>query len=47
MRTDKASLTLQHNRLAGLLAELEQKYGSVDPRVLAEVRQEWTARQER
>jgi hypothetical protein len=32
---------LQHDRLAGLLADLEQAHGPVDPRVLAEVRQEW------
>jgi hypothetical protein len=32
---------LQHDRLAGLLAELEEKHGPMDPRVLEEVRQEW------
>ncbi|PYQ63149.1 MAG: hypothetical protein DMF53_11035 [Acidobacteria bacterium] len=38
---------LQHDRLAGLLAELEQKHGPIDPRVLEEVRQEWPTPQER
>jgi Arc/MetJ family transcription regulator len=38
---------LQHDRLAGLLAELEEKHGPIDPRVLEEVRQEWPTPQER
>jgi Arc/MetJ family transcription regulator len=38
---------LQHDRLAGLLAELEQTHGPVEPRVLAEVRQEWPTPHER
>ncbi|HET9212010.1 MAG TPA: hypothetical protein VFR03_16515 [Thermoanaerobaculia bacterium] len=38
---------LQHDRLAGLLAELEQEHGPIDPRVLKEVRQEWPTPQER
>ena len=32
---------LQHDRLAGLLAELEQDHGPIEPRVMEEVRQEW------
>ncbi len=32
---------LQHDRLAGLLADLDQEHGPVDSRVLGEVRQEW------
>jgi Arc/MetJ family transcription regulator len=38
---------LQHDRLAGLLAELEEKHGPIDPRVLEEVRKEWPTPQER
>jgi Arc/MetJ family transcription regulator len=38
---------LQHDRLAGLLAELEQEHGPIDPRVLAEVREAWPTPQER
>jgi hypothetical protein len=38
---------LQHDRLAGLLADLEQEHGPVEPRVLAEVRQEWPTPRER
>jgi hypothetical protein len=34
---------LQHDRLAGLLAELEEEHGPVDPEVLEEVRREWLA----
>jgi hypothetical protein len=34
---------LQHDRLARLLAELEQEHGPIEPQVLAEVRQEWPA----
>lgn len=36
-------LQLQHDRLAGLLAELEQENGPIDPRVMDEVRREWPA----
>ena len=32
---------LQHNRIAGLLAEIEREQGPIDPRVMAEVRDEW------
>lgn len=32
---------LQHDRVAGLLAELEQEYGPIEPQVLEEVRQAW------
>jgi signal-transduction protein with cAMP-binding, CBS, and nucleotidyltransferase domain len=32
---------LQHDRLAGLLAEAVRQQGPIDPRVLAEVREEW------
>ena len=32
---------LQHDRLAGLLAEPEQKHGPIDPQVIEEVRREW------
>jgi hypothetical protein len=46
MRTKKVSLTQQHERLAGLLVELEKTHGPADLRVLAEVRQEWPARQD-
>lgn len=38
---------LQHDRLAGLLAELEQEHGPIDPRMLEEVRQEWPTPQVR
>ncbi|HYL05319.1 MAG TPA: hypothetical protein VE075_04730 [Thermoanaerobaculia bacterium] len=34
---------LQHDRVAGLLAELEREKGPIDPRVMAEVRAEWPA----
>ena len=37
----------QHEHLASLLAELEQKYGPIDPRILEEVRQDWPTPQER
>lgn len=40
-------LQLQHDRLAGLLSELEQEHGPVEPGVLAEVRQAWPIPQER
>ena len=32
---------LQHDRLVGLLADLEDELGPVDPDVMEEVRQEW------
>ena len=34
---------LQHDRLAGLLGELEEEKGPIDPRVVEEVRQAWPA----
>ena len=34
---------LQHDRLAALLAEYEREDGPIDPRIMAEVRQEWPA----
>jgi Arc/MetJ family transcription regulator len=37
------SLQLQHDRLAGLLAELEQEKGPIEPQVMEEVRREWPA----
>ncbi|HXO29137.1 MAG TPA: hypothetical protein VOA80_17440 [Thermoanaerobaculia bacterium] len=32
---------LQHDRIAGLLAEVEREQGPIDPRVMSEVRDEW------
>ena len=32
---------LQHDRVAGLLMELEREHGPVDPKVTEEVRREW------
>jgi Arc/MetJ family transcription regulator len=32
---------LQHDRVAGLLTELEREHGQVEPRILEEVRQAW------
>jgi Arc/MetJ family transcription regulator len=32
---------LQHDRIAGLLTELEQEYGPIEPQVLEEVRKAW------
>jgi len=32
---------LQHDRLAGLLAELEQETGPVEPQIVEEVRRAW------
>jgi Arc/MetJ family transcription regulator len=32
---------LQHDRLAGLLAELEEERGPIDPRVVEEIRRAW------
>lgn len=37
---------LQHDRLAGLLAELKREKGLIEPRVMEEVRREWPAREE-
>ena len=34
---------LQHDRLAGLLAELEQENGPIEPEVMEEVRRAWPA----
>jgi Arc/MetJ family transcription regulator len=34
---------LQHDRLAGLLAELEQEHGPVEPGAIEEVRRAWPA----
>jgi len=34
---------LRHDRLAGLLSELEREKGPIDQEVMAEVRQEWAA----
>jgi hypothetical protein len=34
---------LQRDRLAGLLAELEQEAGPIEPRVMEEVRRSWPA----
>lgn len=38
---------MQHDRIAGLLAELEQEKGPVEPQVMEEVRREWPAPGER
>jgi hypothetical protein len=38
---------LQHDRLVGLLAELDREHGPVAPEVLEEVRGEWPADEER
>ncbi|HEY0512740.1 MAG TPA: hypothetical protein VGH73_12595 [Thermoanaerobaculia bacterium] len=38
---------LQHDRIAGLLEELEQEKGPIDPGVMEEVRREWPAPGER
>jgi hypothetical protein len=32
---------LQHDRVSGLLAELEREHGPIDPQVMEEVRREW------
>lgn len=37
---------LQHDRLTGLLAELEHEHGPIDSRILEEVRKEWPAPEE-
>jgi len=34
---------VQHDRLSGLLADLVQEHGPIDPEVMEEVRQEWQA----
>ena len=33
----------QQDRLADFLAELEREHGSIEPRILEEVRREWSA----
>jgi hypothetical protein len=38
---------LQHDRLTGLLEELEDEAGPIDPEVLEEVRREWPAADEK
>ncbi|MBW8876888.1 MAG: hypothetical protein JF614_18140 [Acidobacteria bacterium] len=38
---------LQHDRLSGLLADLVQEHGPIDPQVMEEVRQEWHAPEEK
>jgi hypothetical protein len=38
---------LQHDRIAGLLTELEKEHGPIDPQVMEEVRQEWPVPGER
>jgi hypothetical protein len=40
-------LQLQHDRIAGLLAELEREKGPIEPQVMEEVRREWPAPGER
>lgn len=34
---------LQHDRLTGLLAELEREHGPIEPQVIEEVRRAWPA----
>lgn len=41
------SRQLQHDRLAGLLEELENEAGSIDPEVLEEVRRKWPGADEK
>lgn len=38
---------LQHDRIAGLLAELEQAQGPIGPEVMEEVRRAWPAPEEK
>jgi Arc/MetJ family transcription regulator len=38
---------LQHDRVAGLLAELEQEHGPIGPEILEEVRKAWPGPGER
>jgi hypothetical protein len=38
---------LQHDRLMGLLTDLEQENGPIEPRVIEEVRRAWPAPEER
>jgi len=40
-------LQLQHDRLAGLLADLEREKGPIESGVMDEVRQAWPAAEER
>jgi len=37
---------LQHDRIAGLLEELEKEHGPIDPQTMDEVRREWPTRNE-
>ena len=39
-------LQLQHDRLAGLLEELEQEKGPIEPQVMEEVRRAWPSSEE-
>lgn len=39
-------LQLQHDRLAGLLGELEEEAGPIEPRVMEEVRRAWPSPEE-
>lgn len=39
-------LQLQHDRLAGLLGELEREKGSIDPQVMEDVRRAWPTSEE-
>lgn len=38
---------LQHDRIAGLLAELEQEHGPIEPGIMEEVRRAWPLPEER
>ncbi len=38
---------LQHDRLAGLLAELEQEHGPIEPGVMEDVRRTWPSADEK
>ena len=44
---DALSRQLQHDHLSGLLADLVQQHGPIDPKVMDEVRQEWHAPKEK
>jgi hypothetical protein len=37
----------RHDRLSGLLADLEREHGPIDPDVMEEVRREWLATEQR
>lgn len=43
LRQSCAQPSVQHDRLSGLLADLVQEHGPIDPEVMEEVRQEWQA----